>query len=176
MPRGPVAMGSVKIVGRNDGWMQKPTTFEIQVTEHGSSFAVQRRYKEFLKLEAALRAQFPDLPSMPPRSFVIRRLDPSFLDARERNLSELLEAALLADPTISVPAFRTFLGLEKSMDNACTVHCVEDSMTVCGEVSGQCANPSVKPAFDCALCHQCFQEQRGLECHMRFTHEWDFCD
>jgi len=106
-------MGSVKIVGRNDGWLHKPTTFEILVTGQGTEFAVQRRYKEFLELEGALRPQFPDLPVMPPRSYVVRRINPNFLDARQKHLAELLDAALAADPTISVPALRAFLGLDK---------------------------------------------------------------
>lgn len=114
-------MGSVKIVGRNDGWLQKPTTFLIQVTGHGTPFAVKRRYKEFLELEATLRPQFPGLPSMPPKGFAVRRLSPGFLDSRQRRLDDLLDAALAMDPVVSNPAFRVFLGLAKNTPQASPV-------------------------------------------------------
>jgi len=119
-----VPRAMAKIVRRNDGWLQRPTTFEIQVTGEGSSFAVQRRYNDFLELEEQLRHnEFWDvsgLPSMPPRSFVVRRLNPSFLDARQKHLGELLEAALARDPKFSTPALRVFLGLDKNVAYAST--------------------------------------------------------
>lgn len=114
-------MGSVKIVGRNDGWLQTPTTFDIQVTEEGSTFVVRRRYSDFSKLAAALGNKFQDLPSMPPKSFVVMRLNPSFLDTRQQCLAELLDAAVAADPTIAAPALRSFLGLENDEWTDCSV-------------------------------------------------------
>lgn len=166
-------MGSVKIVGRNDGWLQ-PTTFEIQVEGQGTQHAVKRRYREFLELEAALRPEFPNLPSMPPRSLVLSRLDPSFLEAREKHLGELLGAAVAADPTISVPALRDFLGLEEDLGSAWTDLAeltAEQPMNSMDMEHSNCS--AVSASFECALCLQCFQHPRALCCHMKFAHGWE---
>jgi hypothetical protein len=158
-------MGSLKIeiVGRNDGWLQKPTTFEIEVVGQGAPFAVQRRYTEFLELEAALRSAFPDLPSMPPRSYVVRRLNPGFLDAREKDLGELLDAAVAADPMISAPALRAFLGLEQGCSD----------IGNCEECEQCQSAEELSTSFECALCLQCFQHPRALNCHLKFAHGWE---
>lgn len=107
-------------------------TWKLQVDDHADWFGadaveaveaaaevrcVKRRYNEFLKLEAELRTQMPDLPEMPPRSLVVRRLNPSFLETRQHRLAELLNAALAADPTL--PALRTFLGLDNNASSPC---------------------------------------------------------
>jgi hypothetical protein len=153
----------VKIARRNDGWLQTPTTFEIQVTQQGISFAVERRYNEFVQLEEQLRPQLPHLPPMPPKSLVIRRLNPNFLDARQKLLGELLDAALEVDPMILIPALRVFLGLDKDMSDAWT-ECSTDSEDMVDAVatsSYQCAEPGCMMRFD---------DERSFECHMKFAH------
>lgn len=166
-------MGSVKIVGRNDGWLQ-PTTFEIHVEGQGAQYAVRRRYREFLELEASLRPEFPDLPPMPPRSLVLKSLDPGFLEAREIALGELLDAAVAADPTISVPALREFLGLEKDLGSTWTDLAEPTAKEPLDTVDvGQSADTAVSASLQCALCLQCFQQSRALDCHMKFAHGWE---
>lgn len=194
-------MVSVKIVGRNDGYLIEPTTFEIEVIRQGFSFVVKRRYNEFLELEAKLRPQLPDLPSMPPRSFVVRRLNPSFLIDRQKELDEFLDAIVAEDTTICGSALRDFLGLDKNMSYAsgwtdCSNPDLEqlelpvpsydglekimaDEWYSDQETSAGSSNPSTSiptiNIFECAEpgCLQCFEEERGLHCHMKFCHKWE---
>lgn len=160
-------MVTLQIVERNDGWLQRPTTFDIHVTEKGASFAVQRRYNEFLELEKQLRPQFPELPQMPPRSLIIRRLQPQFLHDRQKSLGDLLAAAVAADPSLSDRALRVFLGLAEDMRNE-EIENVSEGPALEQPLEGRTSN-----TFDCALCMQCFDQQNHLDCHMRFTHGWE---
>lgn len=192
-------MVSVKIVRRNDGYLLVPTTFEIQVTRQGFSFVVKRRYNDFLELEVQLRPQLPDLPSMPPRSFVVRRLNPSFLVDRQKELDDFLDAAVKEDPSFSAPALREFVGLDKNMSYAaawtdCSADLeqsgpsisppscfdkINEIMTNTWYSDAETTAPSSRSGsvsinlFECTECLQSFEEERALYCHMVAYHPED---
>lgn len=191
-------MGSVKIVGRNDGWLQKPTTFEIHVKRQGNSLVVKKRYNDFFDLAEQLRPHLPDLPTMPPRSFVVRRLNPRFLEARQKQLSDLLEAAIALDPTISAPALKSFLGLDKGLSDEWTDCSTDLEQSATSDDSlvfnidndknssdtwtdsdlEHSADSSATSVFECAHCFessQTFADRRSLICHMKFVHGWEDC-
>mmetsp|Transcript_120922 Transcript_120922/g.328131 ORF Transcript_120922/g.328131 Transcript_120922/m.328131 type:complete len:433 (-) Transcript_120922:188-1486(-) len=101
------------------------TYFRIRVEGAGQSWTVDRRYREFLALYAALPRQYeggPRLPAMPPKSTFRKMLLPGFMAARVRGLDAVLHAAVAADPALArYAALRHFLG--KVADQPSTSPC-----------------------------------------------------
>lgn len=93
-----------------------PTFFEIRVAAPGrESFLVLRRYSCFLALHCSLRPLLPELPPMPRKSQLHKRLSHAFMEDRERALGELLCAIMSLRADASDCALRHFLGLAEDV-------------------------------------------------------------
>lgn len=72
---------------------------------------VLRRFRDFGRLEAEVRGDFPKLAPLPSRGLVSRAFQKRFLVDRARALADYLDALLEVDPAVCHPALRQFLGL-----------------------------------------------------------------
>eukprot|EP00927_Polykrikos_kofoidii_P067366 TRINITY_DN62861_c0_g1_i1.p1 TRINITY_DN62861_c0_g1~~TRINITY_DN62861_c0_g1_i1.p1 ORF type:complete len:160 (-),score=23.56 TRINITY_DN62861_c0_g1_i1:219-698(-) len=83
--------------------------FLVQFRGDANSKIALRRYKDFEKFDRMRRAQFQDLPKLPPKSFFRRKFSKDFLSRRQEGLRHYIEAATAADPSLSDPALLEFL-------------------------------------------------------------------
>jgi len=91
------------------------TLYNIEVNYGGRKWVVERRYNDFVDLDIALmtRANHAIVPRLPPKS-TFRQFCPltadSFMHERQKCLGNYLDGALRADPDLSLPEMRWFLG------------------------------------------------------------------
>lgn len=98
-----------------DGWSVQSdgvALFSVRISGAGPGRTVLRRYREFRSLDREMRKGRHCLPELPPRSLLRKRLQPGFMEARRRGLTNFLAAAVATDPfCLRTPALRRFLGL-----------------------------------------------------------------
>lgn len=98
----------------------RATEFAIQVSSDGGerTHVVYRRFRHFRALDICVRASLPNLPQVPPRGILRRTVKPDFLNERKRKLGSYLSALLQADPLISSPDVRQFLGIAQDIEES----------------------------------------------------------
>mmetsp|Transcript_24900 Transcript_24900/g.55274 ORF Transcript_24900/g.55274 Transcript_24900/m.55274 type:complete len:246 (+) Transcript_24900:80-817(+) len=87
------------------------TLYKIKVTSSdGQTWNLQKRYSEFRTLHDQLRPRHGDaMPQVPGRRFFGNQ-DPTFIQARQVQLQQYLEAVLQLERDLSTPALHQFLG------------------------------------------------------------------
>ncbi|XP_064462572.1 sorting nexin-10-like [Ornithodoros turicata] len=99
------------------------TTYDIAIETNNASFTmsssqVRRRFSEFYQLRHLLSEQLPSLtpPTLPFRTFLVKRFDSSFIEARRKGLEEFLKEVLLEDLYLSNKSLHLFIQSNLRMD------------------------------------------------------------
>eukprot|EP00927_Polykrikos_kofoidii_P032311 TRINITY_DN2756_c0_g2_i4.p1 TRINITY_DN2756_c0_g2~~TRINITY_DN2756_c0_g2_i4.p1 ORF type:complete len:490 (+),score=55.62 TRINITY_DN2756_c0_g2_i4:63-1532(+) len=103
---------SVYIVGRHK---QGAMYYDIVVWQGKQNWQCMKRYSEFEQLHRSLLASGFVLPGFPRKSIFSSRFSDSFLDERQNELQNIIRSAVAADPRLTNPALRNFLGLPSHM-------------------------------------------------------------
>eukprot|EP00927_Polykrikos_kofoidii_P032308 TRINITY_DN2756_c0_g1_i1.p1 TRINITY_DN2756_c0_g1~~TRINITY_DN2756_c0_g1_i1.p1 ORF type:complete len:320 (+),score=26.80 TRINITY_DN2756_c0_g1_i1:63-1022(+) len=103
---------SVYIVGRHK---QGAMYYDIVVWQGEQNWQCSKRYSEFEQLHRSLLASGFVLPEFPRKSIFSSRFSDSFLDQRQNQLHDILRSAVAADPRLTNPTLRNFLGLPSHM-------------------------------------------------------------
>lgn len=70
------------------------TQYKIQLSSGGKNWTVNRRFKDFYYLDKQLRMNYPNinLPSLPPKRYILSSTDPRFVEERRAQLETYLRS------------------------------------------------------------------------------------
>lgn len=103
---------TVELVQRHAAQKVGARKYMIRLSSaRGHLHVVKRRYTHFADLHAVMRAEFPVLPPVPPKSFFRKHFCPGFMARRLQALRELIVAVVAADPYARSPGLCHFLGI-----------------------------------------------------------------
>lgn len=71
------------------------TVYCLQVYWNGGQNSVEKRYRDFYRLNCQLKKYFRTIPEFPPKSF--RKLDPNVIEYRVKSLERYLQSIILND-------------------------------------------------------------------------------
>jgi len=121
-----IAPFSVAIVGKQHCWGQA-VHYEIEITDAvANRHVVHWCYSSFVDLAKALHVRCPELPELPPKSVLRKRLSSSFRSERQTALAAFLNSALASEAAFEIRFLWMFLNIPIRKNNDPVVGVVFD--------------------------------------------------